>query len=126
MGTYHFKFHFFVLMQKFFGPEFVVMSSEPNDTIDVQPSFMVSNVQNNWEVSLIESFLVTSYPANLASHTCYHHVGFLFTQFSIGKHNKISQNFLFSSYHNTKLQLSDKNINTHTHTHLVEILIPFI
>ena len=45
-------FIFFLLMQKFFGPEFVVMSSEPNDTIDVQPSFMVSCVQNNREVSL--------------------------------------------------------------------------
>ena len=26
----------------------------------------------------------------------------------------MSQNLFFSSYHNTKLQLSDKNISTHT------------
>ena len=31
----------------------------------------------------------------------------------IEKYNQISQNFLFTSYHNTKLQLSDKNISTH-------------
>ena len=39
-----------------------------------------------------------------------HHVGFLFPQSGIGKHNKMSWNFKFSSYHNTKLQLRDKNI----------------
>ena len=52
---------------------------------------------------------------NFASHhTPDHHVGFLFTQSSIGKYNKMSRYFVFSSYHNTKLQQSDKNISTHT------------
>ena len=32
----------------------------------------------------------------------------------IGKHIQISRNFLSSSYHNTKSQLSDKNITTYT------------
>ena len=39
--------------------------------------------------------------------------GFLLTWSGIGKYNKMSRYFLFSSYHNTKLQLSDKNISTH-------------
>ena len=30
------------------------------------------------------------------------------------RYRKIQQNFLFSSYHNTKLQQNDKNISTHT------------
>ena len=63
----------------------------------------------------IEGFHVASYQANFASHdTCDHHVGFLLAWHSIGKHNKMSRYFLFSLYHNTKLQLSDKNISTHT------------
>ena len=33
-----------------------------------------------------------------------------------GKHNKLFC-YLFSSYHNTKLQLSDKNISVHTFPH---------
>ena len=41
-------------------------------------------------------------------------VSFPHMQSGIGKHNKMSQNFSFSLYHNTKLQLSDKNISTHT------------
>ena len=62
-----------------------------------------------------EGFHVMSYQANFARHhTQDHHVGFLFTQSSIRKYNKMSCYFLFSSYHNTKLQLSDKNIiSTH-------------
>ena len=61
-------------------------------------------------------FHVTSYQADFASHrTFHHHVGFLFTWRGIGKHKKMSRNFLFSSYHNTKLHPSDKNISTHTH-----------
>ena len=32
----------------------------------------------------------------------------------IGKYNKTSRYFLFSSYHNTKLRPSDKNLKTHT------------
>ena len=64
---------------------------------------------------LIEGFNITSYLANFASHRIRdRHVGFLFPQSDIGKHNKMSQNFSFSLYHNTKLQLSDKNISTHT------------
>ena len=56
-----------------------------------------------------------SYQANFASHhTRDRHVGFLSTLSSIGKHNKMSQNFLFSAYNNTKLHLSGKNISTHT------------
>ena len=35
-------------------------------------------------------------------------------QSGIGKYNKMSHYFLFSSYHNNKLQLSDKNIKTYT------------
>ena len=63
----------------------------------------------------IEGFHVTSYLANCASHyTRNPHVGFLFPQSGIGKHNKMSQNFPFSSYHDTKLQLCDKNISKHT------------
>ena len=60
---------------------------------------------------------------NFASHhTCDHHVGFLFALPSIKKHNKMSHNCLFSSHHNTKSQLSDKVISTHTS---VEISIFF-
>ena len=68
----------------------------------------------------IEGFHVTSYQANFASHhTCYRHVGFLFTQSGIGRYNKMSCYFLFISYHNTKLQLSDKNISTHSVENLI-------
>ena len=42
------------------------------------------------------------------------HVGFLLAWNGIGKHNEMSRYFLLSSYHNTKLQQSDKNIGTHT------------
>ena len=60
---------------------------------------------------------VTSYRANFASHhTRDHHVGFLFTCEEcegVGKSTKC-HNFLFSSFHITKLQASDKNISTHT------------
>ena len=68
-----------------------------------------------------EGFHVTSYQTNFASHhTRNLHVGFLFTWSGIGKYKKMSRCFLFSSYHYTKLQLSDKNISTRTR---VEILI---
>ena len=40
--------------------------------------------------------------------------GFPFPQSGIEKRNKISHNFSFTSYHYAKLQLSDKNISTHT------------
>ena len=46
--------------------------------------------------------------------SCDRHVGFPFTCEGIGKSNKMFYYFLFSSYHITKLQPSDKNINTHT------------
>ena len=63
----------------------------------------------------IGAFHVTSYKANFASHhTRDRHVGFQFTCEGIGKSNKMYHYFLFSSYHITKLQPSDKNINTHT------------
>ena len=53
--------------------------------------------------------------ASFASHhTRDRHVGFLTLQAGIGKYNKMSQNFLLSAYHNSKLQPSDKYINTHT------------
>ena len=72
---------------------------------------------------VIEGFHVTSYQSNFASHHVRdRHVGFLFARSGIGKYKKISRYFLFSSYHNTKLQLSDKNINQHTYS--VEILTP--
>ena len=65
----------------------------------------------------IGGFHVTSYQANLASHHNRHrHFGFLFTCKGIGKSNKMFHNFLFSSYHIAKLQPSDKNISTHTHS----------
>ena len=58
---------------------------------------------------------MTSYQANVASHlTRGRHVGFLSKQSGIGKYNQMSQNFLFDSYHYTKLQQSDKNICAHT------------
>ena len=41
-------------------------------------------------------------------------VVFHFAQPGIGKHNKISRNFLFSPHHNAELQLNYKNISTHT------------
>ena len=74
---------------------------------------------------IIEGFHVTSYQANFASHlTRDRHLGFLSPQSGIGKYNQMSQNFLFSSYHYTKLQPSDKNISTHTHS--VEISNPIM
>ena len=39
---------------------------------------------------------------------------FPFAWTGIGKYNKMSCYFLFSSYHNTKLRLSDNNSKTHT------------
>ena len=60
-------------------------------------------------------FHVTSYQANFASPpTRDRHVGFLSPQSGTEKYNQMSQNFLFSSYHYTKLQPSDKNILAHT------------
>ena len=56
-----------------------------------------------------------SYQANFASHhTRDRHVGFFFAPDGIGKQNKMSYFFFLNLYHNTKLQLSDKNITTHT------------
>ena len=70
---------------------------------------------SKWSYHAIEGFHVTSYQANFASHhTRDGHVGFLFTWSGIGKYNKMSRYFLLSSYHNTKLQLSDKNICTYS------------
>ena len=68
---------------------------------------------------MYRGFHVTSYQANSSSHhTPDHHVGFLFTRSGIGKYNKTTRYLLFlSSYHNTKLQLSDKKISTHTVSH---------
>ena len=61
-------------------------------------------------------FHVTSYQANFASHhTRNRHIGFLFTCKGIEKSNKTYHYYLLSSYHITKLQPSDKNINTHLH-----------
>ena len=58
--------------------------------------------------SSIEGFYVISYQSKFASHhTRDCHVDFLFTRSSIGEYNKMSRYFLFSSYHNTKLQLND-------------------
>ena len=69
---------------------------------------------NSHNTKIIEGFHVTSYQANFASHhTCDRHVGFLAPLSGIEKHNKMSHNFSYSSYHNTELQLSDKNISTH-------------
>ena len=58
---------------------------------------------------------MTSYQANFASHhTRNRHVGFLLAWYGIEKHSKMSQNFLFTSNYNTKLEQGDKNIRTHT------------
>ena len=55
------------------------------------------------------------YRANFATHhTCDRHASFLFAWEDIGKSNKIFHNFLFSTYHITKLQPSGKNITTHS------------
>ena len=52
----------------------------------------------------IQDFHVTSYQANFPSHHPRdRHVGFLLGWNGLGKHNKMSRYFLFSSYHNTKL-----------------------
>ena len=60
-----------------------------------------------------------TYQGNFASHhACDRHVGLLFAWPSNGKHNKMFLNFLFRSDHNTKLQLSDKNISIHMYTRL--------
>ena len=51
----------------------------------------------------IESFHVTSYQANFATHhSCDRHVGFLFQRSGIGKHKRMCYKFIFlsSSYHN--------------------------
>ena len=64
----------------------------------------------------IEGSHMTSHQADFASHCTFdRHVRFLRPWRGIGKHKKMSRNFLFSSYHNTKLQPCDKNISTHTH-----------
>ena len=52
-------------------------------------------------------------PIFASHHTCDHLVGFLLPQTGMGKYNKIPQNFLFSSYHNARLQPSYK-ILAHT------------
>ena len=65
--------------------------------------------------SAIDGFHVTSYQSNFASHRIRdRHDGFFSPQAGIGKYNKMSQNFLFSSYNNTELQPIDKNISIHT------------
>ena len=59
-------------------------------------------------------FHVRSHQANFASKsTCNRHVSFLKTRSGIGENNKMPCYFLFSSYLNTKLQLSGKNNGTH-------------
>ena len=64
---------------------------------------------------LIESFQVKSYQANFASHRTHDcQICFLTPQSGTEKHNKMAQNFHNSSYHNTKLQLNDKNIRPRT------------
>ena len=69
----------------------------------------------SWHQSSIENFLVMACQANFASHHTHdRQVGFLFPQSGIGKLNKMSKNFSFSLYHNTKLQLSNNNISTYT------------
>ena len=58
---------------------------------------------------------------NFASHhTRNHNVCFLFAQDGIVKHNKILCYFI--SYHNIKLELSDKDISTHTLSLLLKII----
>ena len=62
---------------------------------------------------LIEDFHVTSYQADFASHPIL--VTAMLVSFAlpaIGKYNKMSGYFLFSSYHNTKLRPCDKNSKT--------------
>ena len=65
----------------------------------------------------IEGFNVTSYQANVASHHIRdRHVGFLLAWHGIGKYNKMFRHHLFSLYHNTKLQQSDKKWNISPHS----------
>ena len=69
--------------------------------------------------SSIEGFHVTSFEAKFASHhTRDLHVGFLFARLCIGKHNKMSRTFLFSSYQITT------EWQEYQHTHSVEIWNP--
>ena len=64
----------------------------------------------------IEGFHVTPYQANFVSHHARNRqVGFLFTLDDFGKYNKMLHHVLFYFIPHTKLQLSDKNISTHTH-----------
>ena len=44
------------------------------------------------------------------------HVGFLSVWLGSGKHKKVSCNFLFSLFYNTKLKVSYKNTSTHCQT----------
>ena len=63
----------------------------------------------------MESFRVLLYQANFASHHTHDcHVAFPLPTGQYWEKKKIFHWFLFSSYHITKLQLSDKNTNTHT------------
>ena len=69
---------------------------------------LISDSYSNFLSKPIEGFHVMSYQANFASHhTRDRHVGFLAPLSGIGKHNKMSHNSSYSSYHNdiTKLQL---------------------
>ena len=60
---------------------------------------------------LLGLYTIEDYQANFISHhTRDRHVGFRLAWHGIGKHNKMSRYSLFSSYRNSKLQQSDKNI----------------
>ena len=79
---------------------------------DIPPYIGKINAAEKWR---IEGFHVMSYQNNFAGHHTHdRHVGFLFAQSDIGKYNIMQLRFLFRSHRFTKLQLSDKNIGTHT------------
>ena len=91
------------------------LKSIPVDLSQVFHSGSILIILGTSIFSSLERFHVTSYQANFTSHRPRdRHVGFLSPQSGIGKHNKKSQNFSFIICYNTKLQLSDKNISSHT------------
>ena len=103
--------------------------------VDVRPCSLGSISYRGFSCDVISSqFCKSSY------NTIDRHDGFLSLQASMGKcktkpktktkqnkrkqthKQKNAQNFLFSSYHNTKLQPSDKNISTHTRLNYLILL----
>ena len=97
-----YRFHLQLKINNFYTGNFCTSNENPPE------------LENGLNLFSIEGFHVTSYQANFVSrHTHDCHVGFLSPQAGVEIYNKMSENFLFSSYHNTKLQPSEK-ILAHT------------